>query len=203
MLPDIVNELIEEIAKLPGIGPKSASRIVFHYLDKDKDSLLQLSKLLNRLSEEIQECQECGNYSDSNICKICSNPKRSRAMIMIIEDQMDSIPIEELGVYQGMYHVLKGLISPVNGVGPEDLRIFLLKERIQKYLQNEECIEVVFALTPGLEGEATAMYIKDYLSEINNIIFTTFATGLPSGAELDYTDKLTLKSALEGRVKMK
>lgn len=197
-LPKIVNELIESFSRLPGIGPKSASRIVFHLLYAREQEVVTMSSLLKQLRTDIGFCKICHNLADKTeaICGVCSDTDRNQSEIMIVEDVLDLFAFERTGDYTGLYHVLGGVISPVSGIGPEDINIESLLKRLQKLSGK---IELIVATNPTLEGEATGMYIKQELAANPLITITRIARGVPTGADLDYADRLTLKRALSGR----
>ncbi len=199
-LPRSIIKLIHEFQKLPGVGPKTAARMAYFYLKNSKTYLNNLSELLVEISKKVVKCKECSNYTDKEdgVCEICSDTSRNQDQIMIVEESLDLVSIEEAHIYFGKYHVLGGVISPVNGIGPEDLEIKLLKERISKNKSTQ--IEVIFALTPNLEGEATVSFIQKKLKDIDNLKFTILARGLSTGTDLDYVDSQTLSKAFDGRV---
>lgn len=197
VLPKSIQNLIEEFAKLPGIGPKSAARITYYYLKSGKDRLISLSKLCNFVAENINECSVCGNFSEENICDICSSSQRNIQTVVVVEEPLDINAIESIGSYTGRYFVLGGVISPVNGVGPDDIRI---NELIKFIKTNNEIEEIVIAIDSNLEGEATMEYIVGKINENNIAVkITTLARGIPTGADIDYADEKTLKKAFEAR----
>lgn len=196
-IPKSVIKLIEEFQKIPGVGPKSAARMAFYYLKGPSSSLKNLSNNLIEVSEKICKCSICANFTDnqSGICKICEDSNRDQNQIMVVEDPLDIISIEQTGSYGGEYHVLGGLISPVNGVGPDELSINQLLKRVEQ----KERVEIIFGLTPNLEGEATVSYIAKKIEKNKNVIVSTLARGLPTGADLDYADSQTIQKAYIGR----
>jgi len=196
MLPQSVQNLIDEFSKLPGIGPKTAARLVFYLLTKPKADIENLGTTVLNLVKGLKQCRDCFNICEDEICRVCADSKRQSDLIMVVEEPLDVIAIERSGGFAGLYHVLGGVISPINGVGPEDLRIDQLIERLKK----SEIKEIVLATNPNLEGEATATYIKDKISKArHNIIITRIARGIPMGGDLEYADEVTLKRSLEGR----
>jgi len=196
----IVERLVNELSKLPGIGRKSAVRLAFFLLNQDEEFLRDLSNAVIEVPMNIKECPVCNNFTDkkSEMCEICSNPKRDNEKLLIVSAVQDLLAIEEIGHYNGLYHVLHGLISPLKGVGIDDIRIDSLVKRLS---EENEIKEVIFALTPNTEGETTAIYLKDVINEISpDIKITEIARGVPIGSEIEYVDKMTLIKALENRV---
>lgn len=189
--------LISELSRLPGIGPKTASRLTFYLLRAPGEQAQALAQAIAELREKITECEICFNLSDENPCNICSDPQRERSVICVVEEPLDVLAIERTGQYHGRYHVLHGAISPVDGVGPEDLKISELPRRLDK----EKIEEIIMATNPNLEGESTAMYIHRLLVP-RGIKITRIAHGLPVGGDLEYADQVTLTRALEGRREM-
>ena len=190
---DIIEEAIEAFSQLPGIGPKSAKRIVYSLLSSPQKGK-RIEGAIERLSKDISFCKICGNVSDGEICKICADPGREN-VICVVGRPLDVMSFEKTGVYRGRYHVLGGLIDPMSGVGPEDLRIRELKERIEK----EGAGEVILALDSTVEGEATSSFIASFLKGSAKI--SRLASGVPVGSELEYTDELTLSRALTDRLR--
>lgn len=189
-----VQALIDELGKLPGIGPKSAQRVAFHLLKIDKADALRLADAIADARAKSTWCRTCFNISDGEICDICSDPKRDVSMICVVEEPKDVVAIEKTREYRGLYHVLQGSLNPMEGIGPERIRV---KELITR-LGNEAVKEVIVCTNPNLEGEATAMYISRLLGP-SGISVTRIASGLPVGGDLEYADELTLGRALEGR----
>ena len=189
----IIN-LIEQFSKLPGIGPKSAQRLTYYIVKISKEQASDLSNAISELKEKILSCSECFIITEESPCNICSSQSRDTSTICVVEQSIDVIHIERTGVYNGLYHVLNGVISPMHGIGPENLKITELFQRIFS-LQVEE---VILATNPSLEGETTSMYINNFLSE-KKIKTSVLARGLSIGSDLEYTDDLTLVRALEGR----
>jgi len=192
-----VAKLIEEFSRLPGIGPKTASRLTFYLLRAPKEQALALSEAIRELKERTVFCEICFNITEESPCPICADEERDRSTICVVEEPLDVVAIERTGEYRGLYHVLHGAISPVEGIGPEDLRIGELLKR----LQSGEVREVILATNPNLEGEATAMYIYQLIKPLG-IKVTRLARGLPVGGDLEYADEITLARALEGRREM-
>lgn len=190
----IVQDLIDELGKLPGIGPKSAQRIAFHLLDADEASVRRLAEVLVKVKETVRFCEICGNISASEICRICSDPRRTASVICVVEESKDIVAIERIREFKGRYHVLGGAIDPIGGVGPNDLRIKELMAR----LGSGETQEIILALDPNIEGEATASYLSRLLQPMD-ITVTRLASGLPVGGDLDYADEMTLGRAFTGR----
>ena len=189
-----IQRLIEAFERLPGIGPKSASRLAFYILRMPDDQVHDLSDAIATLKENIVTCSRCQNLSQTDPCAICSDPGRDQHLICVVEDPMDVVAIERTGVYKGLYHVLHGVINPVEGVGPEDLHLQSLIERLER----EPIQEVLIATNPNMEGEATAMYIARLLHP-RGVRVTRLARGLPVGGDLEYADEVTLSRSLEGR----
>ena len=191
-LPESLNRLIDGLSDFPGIGKKTAERMAF-YLLKSNDSWAQnLAKAIMDVKEQIHECPICHNISDTSPCSICSDTKRDPSLLCVVEDTTDLVVFEKTNHFRGKYHVLGGVLSPLDGIGPEDLNFDTLFERIN----GEE--EVIIATNPNAEGETTALYLAKLLKE-HNIKVTRLASGIPVGGDLEYTDEATLVSALEGR----
>lgn len=199
LLPKDVDKVINHFASLPGIGPKSASRLALSLLKADKLVVEDFAKSLVNLKNNISLCKNCGNLSDEELCVICSDKNRSDSQIMLVEDVLDLIAFERTEQFSGKYHILGGLLSPMQGIGPEDLKIKTLFERLKTVSGD---VELIIATSPSLEGEATAMYVSDHLKDIPEIKITRIARGVPTGADLDYTDKLTLVRSLENRTSL-
>ncbi len=194
VLPQPVQRLINEFARLPGIGPKSASRLTFYLLRSGDDLAIELSKALQDLKEKTRFCSICFNITEVDPCLICQDDTRDSQLLCVVEEPLDLLALERSRVYNGRYHVLHGAISPVEGIGPEDLRIEELVERVRK----ENFREIVLATNPTLEGESTTLYLKRRLAG-ENVRLTGLARGLSVGGDLEYTDEITLGRALEGR----
>lgn len=196
MLPKSIQNLIEEFSKLPGIGPKSAARLAFYLLTKPKRDVESLGKAVLSLNENLKYCKQCFNISEEELCGVCQDGKRDKKILAIVEEPLDLIALEKTAVYNGLYHVLGGAISPINGIGPEELRIHQLLSR----LKEDGISEVILATDPNLEGEATAAYVKEKIFELGLAIkITRIARGLPVGGDLEYADEVTLRRSLEGR----
>lgn len=186
--------LIDELSRLPGIGAKSAQRLAFHIISMPKENVERLAKAIVVAKEEIKYCTSCWTVTDSELCYICRDDSRSHKEIMVVEDSRDMAAYEKTKEFKGLYHILHGAISPMMGVGPSDIRIKELLERIQK----EDVDEVILATNPNIEGEATAMYISKLLKPLG-IRTTRIAHGVPVGGDLEYIDEVTLLRALQGR----
>ncbi len=197
-MPTIVAEpvrrLIEALQRLPGIGPKTASRLAFYLLRAPATEVQELATAIAELRSRIVYCRRCQNLADSDPCAICSDPARDRQLVCVVEEPLDVVAIERTGVFRGLYHVLHGVINPVAGIGPEDLRIGALLDR----LAGEAIAEVLIATNPTMEGEATALYLARLLRP-HGVRVTRLARGLPVGGDLEYADEITLSRALEGR----
>jgi recombination protein RecR len=200
MYDGIVQDLIDEFGRLPGIGPKSAQRITFHILQSPSFDVSHLATLLAEVREKVRFCEICGNVSEQDRCGICRDPRRNPAVICVVEDAKDVAAIERTREFRGLYHVLQGSISPIEGIGPEDLRVAELLERIRGTGDPDETKveEIILATNPNIEGEATAMYLARLLTPIG-LRVTRLASGLPVGGDLEYADEVTLGRALEGR----
>ena len=194
MYEGIVQELIDELGRLPGIGPKSAQRIAFHILQTQSFDVSRLAQILVEVRERVKFCDVCGNVSEETTCAICRDPRRDPTLICVVEEVKDVVAIERTREFRGFYHVLGGAISPIDGIGPEDLRIRQLMER----LADGTVTEVIIATDPNLEGEATATYLSRLLSSMD-IKVSRLASGLPVGGDLEYADEVTLGRAFEGR----
>ncbi len=190
----VVATLIEELAKLPGIGPKSAQRIAFHLLKASPNDAKKLAEAIMQFKDRVKFCRTCFNITTDEICEICQNPKRDASVICVVEEPKDVLALEKTREFKGRYHVLQGAISPIEGIGPEDLRIRELLERIK----GSEVKEIILATNPNIEGEATAMYIAKLVKPLD-VMVTRIASGLPVGGDLEYADEVTLGRALEGR----
>ncbi len=189
-----VQELIDELGRLPGIGPKSAQRIAFHLLKVTTEDAGRLARAITTVKERIRFCRRCFNVTEAEECDYCSDPRRDPSLVCVVEDPRDIVAVERTGEYRGRYHVLGGAINPLEGVGPDQLRVKELYAR----LGGEGIDEVILATNPNLEGEATAMYLSRQLKPLG-LKVTRLASGLPVGGDLEYADELTLGRALEGR----
>ena len=192
-----INKLIEQLSRLPGIGAKSAQRLAFHILNMPKDQVEQLSASIVNAKANVQYCKNCYTLTDQEICPICNNPRRNRKVIMVVENTRDLAAYEKTGKYDGVYHVLHGAISPMLGIGPDDIK---LKELMQR-LSQDDIEEVIIATNSSLEGETTAMYISK-LVKPTGIRVSRIASGVPVGGDLEYIDEVTLLRALEGMVEL-
>ncbi len=189
-----IAKLIDELSKLPGVGNKTAQRLAFHILNMSVEDVEQLSTSITSAKRNIKYCKVCCNITDSEVCSICSNSKRDSSVICVVEDPKDVVAMEKTREYKGLYHVLNGAISPMEGIGPEEIRI---KELLKRIADNE-IKEIILATNPNIEGEATAMYISRLLKPVG-IKVTRIAHGVPVGGDLEYADEVTLMKALEGR----
>jgi len=195
-IPQSVQKLIEEFSKLPGIGPRSAQRLTFYLLKSQKGEVGSLGKAISELQENLVFCSKCYSISESDPCKICGDPSRDLSKVCVVEEPLDILALEKTDHYDGLYHVLGGVISPLEGIGPQDLRI---KELLKNLKENNGKIkEVILATNPSLEGEATAMYIAKLIKPLE-LKVTRIARGLPMGGDLEYADEVTLIRALEER----
>jgi recombination protein RecR len=197
-----VARLIEEFTKLPGIGPKTAQRLTFFLLRAPAEEAKALAEAILRMKERVTFCSVCYNITETDPCRICAGDERDRSVICVVEEPLDVLALERTGSYEGLYHVLHGAISPVDGIGPDDLRIDGLLRRLQGAGGNAPPIrEVILATNPNLEGEATAMYLARLIAALG-VRVTRLARGLPVGGDLEYADEVTLTRALEGRREM-
>lgn len=194
MYEGAVQDLIDELGRLPGVGPKSAQRIAFFLLDAERSDVQSLADALIAVKERVQHCETCGNVSEQEQCNICRDPRRDRTVICVVEESKDVMAIERTRAFRGLYHVLGGSINPIGGIGPDQLRIRELMAR----LSDETVQEIVLATDPNLEGEATATYLARMLRTLG-ITVTRLASGLPVGGDLEYADEVTLGRAFEGR----
>jgi recombination protein RecR len=190
----VVQDLIDELGRLPGVGPKSAQRIAFHLLQADPADVRRLVEALTEVKEKVRFCSTCGNVSQDDQCRICRDPRRDLTVLCVVEEPKDVVAIEKTREFKGRYHVLGGAISPIEGVGPDDLRIRELMAR----LADEPVSEIILATDPNLEGEATATYLARLLKPMG-LRVTRLASGLPVGGDLEYADEITLGRAFEGR----
>ena len=191
-----INRLIDELAALPGIGAKSAQRLAFHMVNMPKDKVERLAKSIVDAKENVRYCRECYTLTDQELCPVCSSRKRDHSMIMVVENARDLAAYEKTGKYMGVYHVLHGAISPMLGIGPNDIRLKELMTRLEG-----DVTEVIVATNSSLEGETTAMYIGKLIKP-TGIRVTRIASGVPVGGDLEYIDEMTLLRALEGRVEL-
>lgn len=196
-MSNIIDELTNSFSRLPGIGKKSAGRIVNHLLKQDDIFLLNFSHQLATLKDRIKPCSVCGSWTESDPCPICSNPLRDKSLICVVEQPQDVKTIENLGGFSGLFHVLGGVIAPLDGIGPDKLNIASLISR----LHDGSVKEVILATNPTFEGDSTALYLQKILSEFTELKITRLATGIPVGGDLEYADKLTLQRSFMGRTK--
>ncbi|MCA6074246.1 recombination mediator RecR [Fulvivirga sedimenti] len=192
----LIQEAVEEISKLPGIGKKTALRLALHLLKQPEQQSITLSEAIHKLRTEIRYCTQCMNISDEETCRICLSPRRDRSVLCVVEDTRDVMAIENTSQYLGLYHILGGVISPIDGVGPADLHIDQLLNRITE--SNGEIREVIFALSPTMEGDTTSFYLTKKLKDFD-LKISTIARGIPIGGELEYTDEITLGRSIQGR----
>jgi recombination protein RecR len=192
--PEPISKLIDSFMKLPGIGPKTAVRLAFFVLEMNDDDVLDFGKALVNAKRQLTYCSVCNHITDTDPCRICSDTHRDETVICVVQDAKDVIAIEKMKDYTGLYHVLHGAISPVEGIGPEDIKV----PELLKRLQDDKVTEIILATDPTIEGEATAMYIAR-LVKPTGIRITRIAHGLPVGGDLEYADEVTLSKAMEGR----
>ena len=194
--PYPLQSLIENLQQLPGVGPKTAERMALYIVTKlDEQTVLDMSQALVSSKRDLMYCEICGNITETPICPICKDKTRDQSTICIVEEAKDVIVFEKMGMYKGLYHVLGGVLSPLDGIGPEDLRILDLLERIKT---SDQVKEIILATSPNLEGEATAQYIQSLLAD-TGLIVSRIAHGLPVGSDIEYADEATILKALEGR----
>ena len=194
MYEGVIQDLIDELGRLPGVGPKSAQRIAFHVLQTDPIDVRRLVSALTEVIDKVRFCITCGNVSQDELCRICRDPRRDPTVLCVVEESKDVVAIEKTREFRGRYHILGGAISPIEGIGPDDLRV---KELITR-LASAEVTEIILATDPNLEGEATATYLARLLKPMG-LRVTRLASGLPVGGDLEYADELTLGRAFEGR----
>ena len=195
--PESLNNLINSLKKLPSIGEKSAERLAFAIMNFDEEEILIFSNSIKDVKSKIKKCSICGNITENEICDICLNEGRDKTVICVVEDSKNIITLEKMGTYNGKYHVLNGLISPINGKGPKDIEIDSLIQKVN----NNDINEVIIAISPTLEGETTALYISKLL-ENTKVIVSRIAYGIPMGADMEYLDPMTLSMALNNRNKI-
>ncbi len=194
MYEGAVQELIDELGRLPGIGPKSAQRLAFHILEADNEDMLRLARAITTVKERVKFCIVCGNVTEAELCSICRDDRRDPTVICVVEESKDVLAVERTRAFRGRYHVLGGSINPIAGIGPDQLRIRELLSR----LNDAQIQEIIIATDPNLEGEATATYLSRMLKTLG-IAVTRLASGLPVGGDLEYADEVTLGRAFEGR----
>lgn len=198
-LPESITILIDELNKLPTIGRKSAQRLAFYLLRQEKTDILKLSNSIAGIVNNVNFCEICFNLTESQKCKICKNHNRNHNCICVVEQVLDLIAIENTHGFNGSYHVLHGALSPLDGIGPNELKLNQLKKRVTE-MDHEAGIEIILATSTSSEGEATAVYISELLKNVDNLKISRIASGLPVGGNLDYADELTLKKAMSGRI---
>ncbi len=197
MYPNSIKNLIDNLKNLPGVGSKTAERLAFYMVDFDKNALTNFANSIIDVRDNVGKCKICGNIADGSLCSICSNSDRDFETIFVVEKAKDIILFEKLGVYKGVYHVLGGLISPIDGIGPDDIQLSSLLSRISEHGVKE----IILALKPSIEGETTMQYIKKLLSN-QDIKISKIATGVPIGTDMEYIDSLTLELAIDERKDM-
>ena len=193
--PNTIQNLIECFKQLPGIGEKTAERLALSVLDIDSDTINLFSKSLKDSKTKIKRCERCNNLSENELCEVCKDKSRDKQLLCVVEEPKNVILFEKLNIFNGYYHVLDGLISPIDGINPEDINLSSLIDRVKK----DKVKEIILALKPSVEGETTSLYISKVLEDIN-VKITKIAHGIPLGAEIDYVDSLTLEMALENRM---
>jgi len=189
-----IQDLIDELGRMPGVGPKSAQRIAFHLLKLPKEDALRLARAISEVKDKVRFCERCFNVSEHPLCSICTDDRRDATAVCVVEEPKDIVAVEKTQEFKGRYHVLQGAISPIDGIGPDQLRV---KELLAR-LEPEGITEVILCTNPNIEGEATAMYLARLLKPLG-VRVTRIASGLPVGGDLEYADELTLGRALEGR----
>ncbi len=204
-LPKSIKNLIAAFERLPGIGPKSANRLVFYLINTPESYVMEIAKSLLAIKKEIKICKKCFSVCEGELCSICEDEKRNRKMICVVERAIDVMAIENVGGFKGIYHVLGGVVNPLEHVSPDDLRIDELINRIEGDMsrsgETADELEIILATNPTMEGEATALYIKKKIENLNkaNVKISRIGSGLPMGADLEYADQATLSRAMEGR----
>lgn len=194
MYPESIKNLVESFKYLPGIGEKTAERLAFSILELEDEQISMFSESLKDVKEKVHKCKDCNTLTDDELCFVCNDPTRDSKVLCVVEDTKSVFLFEKLGMFHGKYHVLDGLISPLDGINPEDIGLSKLLDRINK----EKFEEIIFAFKPSIEGETTALYIKRVLEDMN-IRITRLASGVPIGADMEYVDSLTLERALKDR----
>lgn len=197
LLPPQINQAIEALAKLPGIGPKTASRLIYHLIKKPDSEVQSLGNALLNLKKSLRFCQQCFQITDQDLCAICANDKRIPNQIMVVEEPLDVMAFERTKYFQGVYHVLHGILKPMDGIGPDHIKIHELIERVKK-LATTNNVEVVLAMSPSLEGESTASYISQLL-KFPQVQISRIGVGIPIGSSVEYADEITLGQAFQGR----
>lgn len=194
MYPDSIKNLVESFKYLPGIGEKTAERLAFSILELEDEQISMFSDSLKEVKEKVHKCKECNTLTDEELCFVCNDPTRNNKVLCVVEDTKNVFLFEKLGMFHGKYHVLDGLISPLDGINPEDIGLSKLLDRINK----DKYEEIIFAFKPSIEGETTSLYIKKILEDMN-IRITRLASGVPMGADMEYIDSLTLERAIKDR----
>ncbi len=194
MYPDSIKNLVESFKYLPGIGEKTAERLAFSILELEDEQISMFSDSLKDVKEKVHKCKECNTLTDEELCFVCNDPTRDNKVLCVVEDTKNVFLFEKLGMFHGKYHVLDGLISPLDGINPEDIGLSKLLDRINK----DKYEEIIFAFKPSIEGETTSLYIKKILEDMN-IRITRLASGVPMGADMEYIDSLTLERAIKDR----
>jgi recombination protein RecR len=194
-----IDQLSKEFARFPGIGPKTAMRLVYHLMKRPKDEAYRLSQAIRDLADRIRNCRQCGNFSEADLCEVCSDPLRDASLICVVEEAYEVGAIERTGRYGGQYHVLGGHLSPLDGIGPDDLNLNRLLDRITS--SEEGVSEVIVATNSSVEGEATAVYLENVVRPLGPRV-TRLARGIPVGSDLEYVDGTTIAEALSGRREM-
>ena len=194
MYPDSIKNLVESFKYLPGIGEKTAERLAFSILELEDEQISMFSESLKEVKEKVHKCKECNTLTDEDLCFVCNDPTRDNKVLCVVEDTKNVFLFEKLGMFHGKYHVLDGLISPLDGINPEDIGLSKLLDRINK----DKYEEIIFAFKPSIEGETTSLYIKKILEDMN-IRITRLASGVPMGADMEYIDSLTLERAIKDR----
>ncbi|MEO6880662.1 MAG: recombination mediator RecR [Mycobacteriaceae bacterium] len=195
-----VQDLIDELGRLPGVGPKSAQRIAFHLLTVEPGDVARLQAALQRIRDGVQFCIVCGTVSERELCRICADPRRDRTVICVVEEPKDVQAVERTREFAGRYHVLGGALDPLSGMGPDQLRIRELMERLRTQADGVDVSEVIIATDPNTEGEATATYLNRMMRDLPGLKVTRLASGLPMGGDLEFADEITLGRALSGRI---
>ena len=195
----VIDQLSREVSRFPGIGPKTALRLVYHLMKRPKEEALRLSQAIRDLGERIRPCRQCGNYSEADLCEVCSDPRRDGSIICVVEEAFEVGAIERTGQFHGFYHVLGGHLSPLDGIGPDDLSFQRLLDRISN--SETGVAEVILATNASVEGEATAVYLENVVRALGPRV-TRLARGIPVGSDLEYVDGTTIAEALSGRREM-
>ena len=196
MYEGAVQDLIDELGRLPGVGPKGAQRIAFHLLQADPQDVERLSDVLLAVKEKVRYCERCFNVAESQFCRVCADQRRDQSAICVVEEPKDVVAIERTREFRGTYHVLGGAISPIDGIGPDQLHLPELIERLKK----DTVEEIILAMNSSVEGESTALYLQKFIDEADiSVKITRLARGIPVGVDLEYADQITLSHALEGR----